>query len=168
LRFALFTDARYLSLGLCLKAQSPLLLTPTFVTVLRFALFTDARYLSLGLCLKAQSPLLLNPNFVNDRPKAKGSNGTLEADERNFDQGAERISTQVEKQHHLGLFGTTIGTIAFHLPTSLYLRPRIKRASQICNLISCKEGAVKICNSSPGPLLCNIFSFGQQLFDSHG
>jgi hypothetical protein len=96
LRIALFTDAHCLSLGLCLKAQSPLLLTPTFVTGLRIALFTDAHCLSLGLCLKAQSPLLLTPTFCNDPLKAKGSNGALEADERNFDQGAERISTQVE------------------------------------------------------------------------
>jgi hypothetical protein len=64
LRIALFTDARFLSLELCLKAQSPLLLTPTFGTVLRIALFTDARCLSLGLCLKAQSPLLSTPSFV--------------------------------------------------------------------------------------------------------
>lgn len=64
LRIALITDDRCLSLGLCLKSQSLLLLTPTFVTVLRIALFADARSLFLGLCLKAQSPLLLTPSFV--------------------------------------------------------------------------------------------------------
>ncbi len=50
LRIALFADARSLSLGLCLKAQSPLLLTPHFCNDRRKAkgmvFFYDGRFMS--------------------------------------------------------------------------------------------------------------------------